>query len=96
MTVHEEIDMLFAPPHLIGRPEEMAELGDVDQPEPIVKGIIDLGELVAQYLSAALPLYPRKEGVQYEGNSDLTPVSQENNPFLQLKETLKNPNKPNI
>lgn len=32
---------------------------DADEPEPIVNGQIDLGELVTQFLSLALPLYPR-------------------------------------
>jgi uncharacterized metal-binding protein YceD (DUF177 family) len=35
---------------------------DYDPPEPIEDGIIDLGELVAQYLALALDPYPRAPG----------------------------------
>jgi uncharacterized metal-binding protein YceD (DUF177 family) len=37
-----------------------------DPPEPIIDGNIDLGELVAQYLSLALDPYPRAPGVAFD------------------------------
>lgn len=37
---------------------------DSDPPEPIIDGKIDLGALVAEQLSLALDLYPRKEGAE--------------------------------
>jgi hypothetical protein len=37
---------------------------EADPPEPIENGIIDLGELVAQYLSLALDPYPRAPGAE--------------------------------
>jgi hypothetical protein len=39
---------------------------DQDPPEPIVGGVIDIGELTAQYLSLALDPYPRSPGVAME------------------------------
>jgi uncharacterized metal-binding protein YceD (DUF177 family) len=37
-----------------------------EPPEPIIDGVIDLGELVTQYLSLALDPYPRAPGVSFE------------------------------
>ncbi|MFA6280765.1 MAG: DUF177 domain-containing protein [Bdellovibrionales bacterium] len=62
--VDVRIDVLFAPSHLIKEDHEggLADLGEADPPEPIVGGMIDLGELAAQNLATALDPYPRKEG----------------------------------
>lgn len=62
--VKARIDVLFAPPYLIKEDHEggLADLGEADPPEPIVGGMIDLGELVAQHLALALDPYPRKKG----------------------------------
>jgi uncharacterized metal-binding protein YceD (DUF177 family) len=47
---------------------------DEDAPEPIAGGVIDLGELVAQFLSLALDPYPRAPGValdaEWTGDAD--------------------------
>jgi uncharacterized metal-binding protein YceD (DUF177 family) len=45
-----------------GHGEEIEVDVDYDPPEPIEGGIIDLGELVAQYLALALDPYPRAPG----------------------------------
>ena len=69
---------------------ELELLDEKDDPEPLVDGCVDLGELVVQYLSLAIDPYPQKEGVAYDGpkvddtkeaGSDL-----KNNPFEKLKE----------
>jgi hypothetical protein len=39
---------------------------DSEPPEPIIDGMIDLGELVTQYLSLALDPYPRAPGVGFD------------------------------
>ncbi|HRC27200.1 MAG TPA: DUF177 domain-containing protein [Alphaproteobacteria bacterium] len=39
-------------------------LDEEEDPEPVVDGRIDLGELAAQYLSLAVPAYPRAPGVE--------------------------------
>lgn len=64
--VIESIDVLFAPPHLVEKSWDGAftDIGDAEPPEPIENGLIDLGELVAQHLAAALNPYPRKEGAE--------------------------------
>lgn len=63
-AIKEQVDVLFAPAHLIKDDHEggLGDLGEADPPEPIVGGIIDLGELAAQHFAMALNPYPRKEG----------------------------------
>ncbi len=39
-------------------------------PEPMVNGVIDIGELTAQHLSLALDPYPRAPGVEFSGFDD--------------------------
>lgn len=70
---------------------EQPMLEECDDPEPIVNGVIDLGELVTQNFSLALNPYPRKKGAAYKGGEEesLAPESPEgayNNPFAALKE----------
>ena len=50
---------------------DFEELGDIDvdlqvddQPEPIIDGIIDLGELISQSLALEIDLHPRKPGAE--------------------------------
>lgn len=69
---------------------EVEILDEKDDPEPLIEGHIDLGELVTQHLSLAIPPYPHKEGVEFEVGDDQ--VSQNDdapykkNPFEALKD----------
>lgn len=69
---------------------ELEILGEADDPEPIVNGRIDLGELAAQHLSLAIPLFPRKPGaVSPLTDEDIKagkPLSGRKNPFEALKD----------
>lgn len=47
---------------------DLPMLEEEEDPEPIVDGKIDLGEVVVQYLSLAVNPYPHKDGVDYENN----------------------------
>ncbi len=60
--------------------------------EPIIEGVIDLGELVAQNLGIMLDPYPRKEGVGYieAGFGEEKSVP---GPLAQLANWPKNPKK---
>jgi uncharacterized metal-binding protein YceD (DUF177 family) len=63
---------------------------DYDPPEPIEGGIIDLGELVVQYLALALDPHPRAPGAALDpalSGADIAEMS----PFAVLK-NLKMPN----
>ncbi|MCC6598907.1 MAG: DUF177 domain-containing protein [Alphaproteobacteria bacterium] len=68
---------------------EVPILSEKEDPEPIIAGKIDLGELVTHYLSLALDPYPHVEGAVFEAKDK--PVAQEvpdtlRNPFAALKD----------
>ena len=70
---------------------ELEILEEAVDPEPIVSGKIDVGELATQYLSLAIAPYPRAEGVssQYitpEGAKDEKGAELRRNPFEALKD----------
>lgn len=69
---------------------EVEMLDESEDPEPIIDGVIDLGELVTQHISLALPAYPKKEGVEYEIGDDQVQVDEKSplrkNPFEALKD----------
>jgi hypothetical protein len=48
----------------------MPFLDESEDPEPVIDGKIDAGELVAQYLSLAIDPYPRLEGEEYGGEGE--------------------------
>ena len=45
---------------------ELPVLSEQEDPEPIIDGKIDIGELVAQYLSLSITSYPHAKGVAYQ------------------------------
>ena len=61
---------------------------DEDAPEMISNGVIDLGEVVAQYLSLDLNPYPRAPGVSLAAQLKESGGEVKNRPFAVL-ETLK-------
>lgn len=68
---------------------DLPMLEEHEDPEPIVDGQIDLGELAVQYLSLALDPYVHGEGAEYEHGDD-TPQTEDSslreNPFAALKD----------
>lgn len=68
--------------------DDQPMLEEEDDPEAIIDGKIDAGELVVQYLSLALNPYPRKEGVRSNFGEPLeeAPEGTYNNPFAALKD----------
>lgn len=71
---------------------EMVE--EKEDPEAIIDGVIDLGELVTQHISLAIPAYPRKEGVKYEYGDEHVEIDEKSplrkNPFEALKDWKEN------
>jgi len=64
---------------------------DHEDPEPVVGGIIDLGEIAAQHLSLALNPYPRSEKADKGPKSPHIVTEEEArplNPFAALKDLL--------
>lgn len=56
-------------------------LNEVDPPEPIVDGVIDLGAITLEFLALALDPYPRKPGVSFAPPASAEP---EPSPFAAL------------
>lgn len=61
----EDVDVDFAPASA-PRTEEEAALREIDPPDEIVDGKIELGALTAEFLALGLDPYPRKPGVAFE------------------------------
>lgn len=72
---------------------EVPFLDEKDDPEPVIDGKIDLGELTTQYLCLAMPPYPHKEGVRYDiGDDDEAAINASRklkNPFAKLEAVKK-------
>ncbi|MGE3771177.1 MAG: DUF177 domain-containing protein [Bdellovibrionales bacterium] len=86
--VNEEFSTELASPEYIEK--YLAEHGeeDLDAPEAIEHGHIDLGEIVAQYLALALDPYPRKEGLP-EPTEEAPLDEARQNPFAVLASLKK-------
>jgi uncharacterized metal-binding protein YceD (DUF177 family) len=90
--VNEEFSMTFgaAKPEEVGAEIELS-VEDDDPPEPIIDGIIDVGEAVAEHLSLALDPFPRKAGMTFEGGEEPTPAEEKRpSPFAVLAQLRKN------
>lgn len=86
----EEFTVLFgeAPAgEVVGREIEIDAVG-ADEPEPIERGAIDLGEAVVQNLAVALDPYPRAQGAevpqQYSAEPEANGGRGVPNPFTRL------------
>ncbi len=69
--------------------DEQPIIEEFDDPEAVIDGKIDLGELVTQHLSLALNPYPRAESAEFgEKNVGLedAPDGTYDNPFAALKD----------
>lgn len=69
---------------------EVPVMSEKDDPEHVIDGFIDLGELATQYLSLAVSPYPRMEGGRHEKGVDCIMELQtgpaRKNPFAMLKD----------
>lgn len=63
---------------------EVQVLEEREDPEPIINGKIDLGDMAVQYLSLSLPEYPRAHGAVWAEGTAPEPTPREN-PFAALK-----------
>jgi uncharacterized metal-binding protein YceD (DUF177 family) len=60
--------------------------GEHEDPEPIIGGMVDVGELVAQFLSLALDPYPKSEKAKAQGLLEQEINPEKPNPFDVLKD----------
>ena len=80
-TVAEDFETVFAPPAYVERWLKEHPDDDLDAPETLDRGWLDLGEIVAQYLALGLNPYPRKPGLEYIDQSE---PEDKPNPFAVL------------
>ena len=102
-NIEEEFDAWFADPNSavsfikakrerMSREErnEQAVMEEKEDPEDVIDGKIDLGELVVQHMSLSLNPYPRLDGAEHETDSTNelgeAPEGTYNNPFAALKD----------
>ncbi len=104
--VDDEVEVLFSPhvseDDLPSDPDELDDLSEeelmalLDQPEPLVDGKIDVGEVVSQFLAVAMNPYPRKDGAELPEVITAGDEEEERpNPFAKLaglKEQLEKKN----
>jgi hypothetical protein len=95
--IDEAIDLIFAPPEQIPELSDLVDEGaesddDIpDPPEPIERGIIDLGRVATDALFLGIDPYPRRADAVFE--APLVAADPEDHPFAALK-ALKLDKKP--
>ena len=60
----------------------------LNDPEPLVGGVVDLGALATEFLILGLDPYPRKQGAVFEAPQEEKP---ESGPFAALSQLAKRP-----
>lgn len=95
-TVEDTVEVLFSPhvseDDMPSNPDDLENLSEeelmalLEQPEPLVDGQIDLGEVVAQFLAVAMDPYPRKDDAELPESiqSEEAAEADKPNPFAQL------------
>lgn len=68
---------------------EAAEEDEIDEPDPVIDGKIDVGALAAEFLSLSIDPYPRKPGVAFANPSIEAGSAEAKSPFEALQ-ALKN------
>ena len=95
-VIEDTVEVLFSPhvseADMPSNPDDLEDLSEeelmalLDQPEPLVDGMIDVGEVVAQFLAVAMDPYPRKDDAELPDSIQSEEDAQEDkpNPFAQL------------
>jgi uncharacterized metal-binding protein YceD (DUF177 family) len=95
----EEVDVDFVPAEDLAKADREAVLSydraiqgedEVEPPDPIIDGKIDLGALAAEFLALALDPYPRMPGIRFEEMRTEQPEAPES-PFAILRKLDKSP-----
>ena len=72
-TIDEPVDLVFAPPDLyaklVGEIPEEAGI-DLDPPERLEDGAVDLGAVMGEFLALGLAPYPRAPGATFESGEE--------------------------
>ncbi len=94
-SIAEPVTGCFMPPEAIPEEEGSFSLADADEPviDPIIHGMIDVGELVVQHLSLALDPYPRATGAESPARLGASVAAGRQKPFQHLADMVKNKEK---
>jgi uncharacterized metal-binding protein YceD (DUF177 family) len=78
--IDEDIDLLFAPPAPSSEDKPVDDdkpagrvRHNLDGPEPLIAGTVDLGALAIEFLILGLDPYPRKPGAVFEPPHEVKP-----------------------
>lgn len=95
VRIRARLNGLFVPENSLPAEDDRAEITDIlaEEPEPIVNGMIDLGELAVQHLALALDPYPRKPGAAVDFQPPSEEAERHQNPFSGLEKLIKNKKK---
>lgn len=90
-VVEEDFALTFGS----GQPEDAGEIelfmDEEDPPDPIIDGMIDMGEAVAEHVALSLDPFPRKPGVTFDDGAPEAPVEEKRpGPFAKLAQLRKN------
>lgn len=85
--IEESFEVVYVPEREAGAgaTEEVLNVDDVEPPEVMVDGLVDIGEALAEHLALALEPYPRKAGVSVEDVPRQGGTEPEENPFAILR-----------
>jgi uncharacterized protein DUF177 involved in 23S rRNA accumulation len=88
--IEETVDLLYEPSSPLTETKDQAEPRqrdvEVDDPEPLVGGVVDLGALATEFLILGLDPYPRKPGAIFEAPPEGKP---DGGPFAALAPLAK-------
>ena len=88
MVIEERFNCAFAPSKRLW-PDELEidiDPNGEDPPEPLIDGLFDAGELIAEHFGLNLEAFPRADGAELDPDAILSDTDEaEENPFSILK-----------
>ncbi len=82
--LEEDFELTYSTEAAPAGDEVVVELDDEEPPEPIVDGVIDLGEAVAEHLALALDPFPRAPGARFDEPAEVPTDNERSSPFAGL------------
>lgn len=83
--IEEDIDLGFAPPHKLTEVKPGGveiEVNELDEPDPLIDGVVDVGAVVVEFLALGIDPYPRKPGAVFKVPKEV--AVEETSPFAAL------------
>lgn len=93
-SIEESFNLIYGPEDEAALSTEIVVGEEDDPPEPIIGGVIDVGEAVAEHLALALDPFPRAAGAEipdeYADDEGVAEAITRDNPFAALDALRKN------